>query len=266
MESIISLSILTKKLDLMQFISKRYNLVKSLLILLVLLLSNSILSQNLSFSGVLPALNVTTKFSDKLSFNFFTSTTIDAFSKQVNNIEYPSSDLQLYIQPSVIFNTSGNWNYSFSYTYQRNNPFRSIFTNEHRLWEQALYTKKYSKFKLTNRFRFEERFIENKQINRYPLSTRIRYQIGFSAPFNKNAKLYYTGYNEFYFSLSGPKNAIYSENWTYLGFGASLSNRSKFEVGYLFQTLVRNLAKDLRFLNLVQLTWIYTLGITKNTK
>ncbi len=246
--------------------SSRLNLNNSILIVLVLFLSKTIQGQNLSFTGVLPVLNVTTKFSDRLGYNFFTSTTIDAFSKQINNIVYPSTDLQLYIQPSVIFNTSGNWSYSLSYTYQRNNPFRTIFINEHRLWEQALYTKKYSKFKISNRFRFEQRFIENKQINRYPLSTRLRYQIGFSAPFGKKGKYYCTGYNEFYFSLSGPKNATYSENWTYFGLGSSLTNRSKLEFGYLFQTLVRNPAKELRFLNLLQFSWIYTVGMTNKSK
>ncbi len=220
----------------------------------------SLQAQNLTFFGTLPAINLSGSISEKFDYNFFGSTTIDAFNKEIDGIYYPSTDLQLYIQPSLIYKFKKQLNFSFSYTYQRNNPFRTIFVNEHRLWQQAMFTKNLKLGKLTNRIRFEERFIENKVIGNYPLSTRLRYQIGFTMPLKKNGKetnLYYLNTsNEFYFSLSGQKNALFSENWAYFGLGVNLSAKSKFEMGYLFQTLVRNPEKDLRFLNLIQVTWI----------
>ena len=63
-------------------------------------------------------------------------------------------------------------------------------------------------------------------------------------------------YNECYFSLNGTKNATYSENWTYAGIGYNLGNMWRIELGYLYQIYVRNQAKDLRFLNLIQLMWV----------
>jgi hypothetical protein len=247
-------------------------IIKRLPILCLFIAINySIWAQSISFFGALPAINLTARLTEKCNFNMFASTTIDAFTREIDGINYPSSDLQLYLQPSIVYNPTKQINFSFSYTYQRNNPFRTIFVNEHRLWQQAMFIKNLNKGKLTNRFRFEERFIENKLTEHYPLSTRLRYQIGYTVPLKRKqketSKIYFNTYNEFYFSLSGQKNAFYSENWSYAGVGFNLSHYNKIELGYLFQTFVRNPAKDLRFLNLIQVTWIKNFnGLQPRTK
>ena len=227
---------------------------------LVIMVTPRIEAQTLTFYGAIPSINLTQNLSKNFNFNFFASTTIDAFDRKIESITYPSTDLQLYIQPSLIYHASKPFSYAFSYTYQRNNPFRTFYVNENRLWQQLTYTRQLSSVKWTNRLRFEERFIENKITNQYPLSTRLRYQIGFTAPLRlnkqKTSSFYWSAYNEFYFSLSGAKNATYSENWSYLGLGLKLSERNKLEVGYLFQTLVRDPQQDLRFLHLAQITWV----------
>ena len=226
------------------------------------------ISQTLTFYGTIPTISITKELSKKIKFNFFTSTTIDAFDRKIESVFYPSSDLQLYIQPSIVYQANKSISYSLSYTYQRNNPFRSIFVNEHRLWQQVLYIRNYSTFKWTNRLRVEERFIENKLTEIYPLSTRLRFQIGVISPFkflNQN-KMYWSAHNEFYFSLSGQKNALYSENWSYLGIGFELSTKNKIEFGYLFQSLVRNQQRDLRILHLAQFSWISNFDRSCNRK
>jgi len=240
-----------------------------IILFLILLFQGSIgISQTLTFYGTIPTISITKKLSDKFKFNFFASTTIDAFDRKIESVIYPSSDLQIYIQPSIVFQANKSISYSLSYTYQRNNPFRSIFVNEHRLWQQVMYVKNFSIFNLTNRFRFEERFIENKLTGVYPLATRLRFQIGVSSPFkflNQN-KMYWSAYNEFYFSLSGQKNALYSENWSYLGIGSKLSIKNKIEIGYLFQSLVRNPQRDLRILHLAQISWISNFDSSSSRK
>jgi len=226
-------------------------------------------AQDLAFYGFLPAINVTGNFGGKINVNLFSSTTIDAVNERIGGIEYPATDFQFYLQPSVIYVHSPQLNFAASYTYQRNNPFQDNFVNEHRLWQQVIYAMPLGAGKLNQRLRLEERFIENRVTSKYPYFTRARYQIGYNQPLQGRTleahEFYLNTYNEFYFSLTGAKNATYSENWTYGGVGYDLGNLGRFEVGYLFQTAVRNAQKDLRFLNLAQVMWVKNFSLKKKT-
>jgi len=121
--------------------------------------------------------------------------------------------------------------------------------------------------RLTNRFRFEERFIENEVEEKFPLSTRLRYQVGFSCPLQGKTleanEFYINTYNEVYFSLSGLRNAFYSENWSYLALGYSTKSIGRIELGLMEQIAVRNKDRDLRFLNLAQVMWITNFDFRK---
>lgn len=217
-------------------------------------------AQNISFYGFLPAISQTGRISNRVDYNLFISSTIDAFKSNQHDVEYPAKDFQLYIQPSIIYKFSPDFNVAASYTYQRNNPLTKDYSNEHRLWQQCIFSRSIKKTRITNRFRFEERFIQNRATNDYPLSTRARYQLGINLPLQgktlDNNEFYFNAYNEVYFSLTGTKNATYSENWTYAGLGYRISNTSRVEVGYLLQILVRDAKQDLRYLNLAQISWI----------
>ena len=236
---------------------------KKILLISIILNFNISFSQNLKFYGFLPILNQTGKINKKTNYNLFISTTLDSFNQNINGIEYPATDLQFYLQPSIIYIFSPKINYSLSYTYQRNNPFNENYLNEHRICAQIAFLYNIANSRLSNRLRLEERFIENKINNSYPFSTRLRYQIGFNTPF-KNKDFYLNTYNEFYFSLTGAKNATYSENWAYIGCGYKIGKTSQLEVGYLNQIAVRNKQKDLRFLNLLQIMWITNFNFKKN--
>lgn len=227
-------------------------------------------TQNLIFYGFLPALNQTGRISKKVNYNLFTSTTIDAFDEKINSVDYPATDLQFYLQPSIIYVHSPNLNFAGSYTYQRNNPINKNFINEHRLWQQVIFSHPVFGGRLTNRFRFEERFIENKVTGEYPFLTRQRYQVGFNIPLQGRTldkhEFYLNTYNEFYFSLTGAKNATYSENWTYVGCGYDLAKMGRIELGYLLQVAVRNKQQNLRFLNLTQIMWVTNFNFPKKKK
>lgn len=229
-------------------------------ILKLILVSGIAFSQNLTFYGLLPAFNQTGRINEKVNYNLFVSTTIDAFDRKINGVEYNANDMQFYFQPSFIYVISPKSNLAGSYTYQRNNPFNGNFVNEHRLWQQAIFSFPVSGGIITNRFRLEERFIENKITHEYPFSTRARYQVGFNMPLQGRTldahEFYFNTYNEFYFSLTGAKNATYSENWSYAACGYNFGKTGRFELGYLLQLFVRNKQKDLRILNLAQITWI----------
>ena len=217
-------------------------------------------AQDLTFYGFLPAFSQTGRINQQMDYSFFASTTIDAFATTVNNVNYPAKDLQLYIQPSIIYKFSPNVNTSFSYTYQRNNPLTDDYSNEHRIWEQIIFGHNVQKLRFTHRIRFEQRFIENVKTGEYPLATRLRYQFGTNFPLQgktlDKGEFYFNTYNEFYFSLTGIKNATYSENWSYAGIGYNFGVMGRLEIGYLLQFAVRNTAQDVRIFNLLQTTWI----------
>lgn len=227
-------------------------------------------AQNLSFYGILPAINQTGRINSKLNYNLFLSTTIDAFKTEAAGTTYPPSDFQLYIQPSISYLFSQKLNVTGSYTYQRNNPFNGNFSNEHRLWQQIVFSHPFPKLNLNNRFRLEERFIQNRLTGNYPFSSRLRYQLDINKPLKwkklKNQGYYLRTYNEFYFSIYGAKNAFYSENWAYLGLGVELGKPGKIEFGYLNQVFVRNSDQDLRILNLLQIAWITNFNLKKSKK
>lgn len=229
-------------------------------IFVMLLSSWSLSAQNLSFFGALPAVSCSARMSNKINLNVFISSTIDGVDRTISGVRYPASDLQFYLQPSVVYIHSPQVNFGASYTYQRNNPFNSNYVNEHRLWEQIIFSFPVSAALQTNRIRFEERFIQNRDKRKYPFSTRIRYQAGLNLPLRGRSldvhEFYFNVYNEFYFSLTGLKNATWSENWSYSGVGYAISKKSRFETGYLLQILVRNKQRNLRLLSLIQLMWI----------
>ncbi len=241
---------------------------KKILLLGIICFSYLLQGQNLTFEGLLPAWNQTGVISKKLNYNLFLSTTIDAFTKNIGGVKYPKTDLQLYVQPSLIYVHNANWNFATSYTYQRNNPLNDRYTNEHRLWQQVIYSHPMSQGRMTHRLRLEERFIQNRLTDKYPLSTRARYQIGFNMPLQGKTldekEFYLNTYNESYFSLTGAKNATYSENWTYLGTGYNFGKMGRLELGYLLQVSVRDKQQDLRFLNLAQIMWITRFDFKKH--
>lgn len=231
------------------------------------ILCSAIHCQNLSFSGILPAISQTGRISERFNYNIFISNTFDAYNKNINNVEYPATDLQFYFQPSIIYLHSPNINFASSITYQRNNPFNGNFVNEVRLWQQCIFSAPVLNGRLINRFRFEERFIQDKVTDRFPFSTRARYQLGINFPLQGQKldanEFYINAYNEFYISLSGAKNALFSENWTYGGVGYNFGKLGRFEMGFLYQVAVRNKQKDLRILNLIQLMWLTNIHFRK---
>lgn len=232
---------------------------KLLLFFSFLFFSNLLQAQDVTLAGIFPVWSQTGRINNKLNYNFFIATTIDPFNVKKGGVEYPAGDLNLYIQSSIIYVVNANWNIAGSYTYQGVNPFGENFFNEHRIWEQVIFSNALGKGRMTHRVRLEERFIENRATGTYPLSTRTRYQLGFNMPLQgrtlEEKEFYLNAYNEFYFNMTGAKNTTYSDNWAYVGCGYNLGKMGKLELGYLLQTSVRDKQKDLKFFNIMQIMW-----------
>lgn len=235
------------------------------LIALYILLQSNAFAQDLNFLGLIPTFSQTGRINQRLNYNIFVSETIDILNEKISNINYPASNLQLYIQPSIIYTYSQNLNFaaSITYNYQKGNPDVPFF-KELRPWQQIVYAHNISHGRMSHRLRFEERFIKNEATKKWPVTTRLRYQIGYNIPLNGKTleynEFYFNCYNEFYFTLTVPegaiRNALYSEDWIYAGIGYQLPGFGRLEIGPLSQFLVRNRQQDLRNLFLLQIAWI----------
>jgi hypothetical protein len=223
-------------------------------------------SQNLNFYGILPSYSQTGLISRKLDYNFFVSATYSTFETNFGGLNYPSRFLQVYAQPSIIYKYSPDLNFALSltYNYQRGNPL-SMYFNEFRPWQQVVFSHRLFKFKgrFSHRLRFEQRLIKNTgDIRR--MTTRLRYQIGYMIPLQGKTldahELYINMYNEFYFSLSNPearpRNAFFSENWTYIGIGLNTGKWGRIEIGPLYQGAYRNRQHERRNLSMLQILWV----------
>ncbi len=229
-------------------------------------------AQNLNYVGIIPTLSQTGRLHSRLTYNLFISETLDLFDNTTDGVYYPSKPLQLYIQPSLTWLYSPNWNFagSVTYNYQRSNPDVPYF-REIRPWEQAVYGHSLFGGRMTHRLRFEQRFIQNQVTEKWPMTTRLRYQIGFSIPLQgttlDDGEFYFNCYTEYYFTLTVPegtrRNALYSEFWAYAGIGYQTKKYGRLEVGPLAQYNVRDIQHDLRNLYLLQIAWITNFNFKK---
>jgi len=239
---------------------------KIFLVISLVLTQHFSFAQDLTFFGFIPSYSQTGIISKKFDYNFFASVTNSALPVTYRGIEYSPKILQTYIQPSIIYKFRPNINFSASVTfnYQRSNP-NAFYFREWRPWQQVIYTHNPFNYKgrLSHRIRFEERFIKN--INdKYRMTTRLRYQIGYLIPLQGKTldakEVYFNTYYELYFSLSNsksrPRNALHSEDWAYAGLGYNTNKLGRIEVGFLYQTNVRDRLKERRNLALLQILWV----------
>lgn len=219
-------------------------------------------AQNINQVGFLPILTHTF-VAPKWDVSILGASKISANSQSVEGVVYPASILEVYFQLQASRKLTSNVVVSGSYGYQRNNPFRENYTNEHRLGQQLIWVVSSKKGHFYQRFRAEERFIQDKSHQYYQFGTRARYQVGLTRDFGSSHFINLS--NEIFAIPSGPKNAFLSENIFYLGIGRKVK-KGNIEVGIVFNTIVRNNDHDLRNLLLLQLLWSGSMTRMKEKK
>ncbi|TAE21346.1 MAG: DUF2490 domain-containing protein [Cytophagales bacterium] len=235
-------------------------------LLLLMLTTQCVYAQLWSYFGVFPQYSQTGNLTKRLTYNAFVSSTLNPFRQTTEAKYFPTSDLQYYLQPSLHYKLTPNTQLGIGYAYVKHHLF-GLYVNENRVWAQATTSLPLWKGRLTHRLRYEERYPLNLKTKQWSYAQMFRYHVGFALPLY-NTKERKTGpfvsvSNEAFLCLSGAKNsavssknAFYGENWTYAGVGYNFGNRmGKLELGYTFQDLVRNPAKEHRHLHLAQLTW-----------
>lgn len=219
-----------------------------------------------SYFGFFPQYAQTGSIAKRLTYNAFVSSTLDPFRRITETKYFPANDLQLYLQPSLHYKLTPNTQLGIGYAYVKHHLF-GLYVNENRVWAQAVAGHPLWKGRLMHRLRYEERYPLNLKTRQWSYAQLFRYHVGYTLPLYK-AKVRQAGpfvsvSNEAFLCLSGAKNspvssknAFYGENWTYGGVGYNFGNRwGKVEIGYTFQDMVRNPAKEHRHLHLVQATW-----------
>lgn len=231
---------------------------KKLLIFIFLyfLSVNHLYSQDLNFPGTAPSISLTVHLK-RIDINFLSANKFRLGDHRVKDVDYKQQWLEIYSQGLASYKINDHWQLASGYGFQRNNPLKNNWRNEHRLVQQVMYVVPVKSFKLYNRFRFEERWFS------YPSSpnafgTRARYQAGIIKRLN-NSMLYWQLNDEIYATTSGPRFSFISENWLYTGVGFPVRSLGNFEMGIGYNSVSRNTEKDLMSLILLQVNWSFVI-------
>ncbi|HAT6978883.1 TPA: DUF2490 domain-containing protein [Legionella pneumophila] len=124
-------------------------------------------------------------------------------------------------------------------------PFANPPVNENRVWQQLLWSKEYTRFRLTARSRLEERFIQR------AIHTAWRYRQLFKTNIfiPKHPKYAAVITDEAFFHLNDfniQRNQGFDQNRLFVGLGYRTSTNSTIEIGYLNQMIKRVNSPDYR--------------------
>lgn len=140
---------------------------------------------------------------------------------------------QLLLRTGLGYNLSENNNILMGYGYILSENYigdtdDKVQVNEHRIYQQFISKQKFKKMSLQHRFRFEERFVEDE------FKMRFRYFLGLNVELSKKEikKYYLSAYNEIFLNT---KSSIFDRNRLYGGIGYRLSDKIRFEIGYMNQ-------------------------------
>lgn len=145
---------------------------------------------------------------------------------------------QILLRPAVNFQLNKKvmltGGYGFVETYRYGDyPVKESFL-EHRTYEQAQITQKFLGLDFQNRLRLEQRHILG-YAARY--ENRFRYMLRTNIPL-KNKRYYIGLYDEVFYNFG--KNVsfnVFDQNRAYAALGRNLAHQTRFEVGFLEQTV-----------------------------
>lgn len=130
--------------------------------------------------------------------------------------------------------------------------------DEHRIWQQFMWSPKFANCSFIWRSRFEQRFLETGD----DMGLRFRQFFKVDKPFHCDSPFSFVVWNETFLDLNetdwGQQGRL-GQNRLFLGIGKKLNglNKPKFEIGYLNQ-LNRNKPGDDRINHILSLNWFFT--------
>lgn len=220
-------------------------------------------SQSLHYGGVFPTIDHSGDLTSKLGYGLYYFAAIPLANLKDPDIGSDATFLLFYSEQSLTYSLNKHFSFTGSYVYQRANVLDPYYVNENRFYVQAKYTHSLNKLNFAHRVRFDGRFIQSGYSRETTFAHRARYLIGFDVPLKtKKENLYFTAYEELFFSTVNGADPVYEENWAYAALGIKLNERNKIEPGLLYITW--SIGKPNWFNQYYfQLTWISHLDFTK---
>lgn len=217
-------------------------------------------SQSSYVVGVFPTLDHSGTLSNKFDYGLYYFAAFPLINLQKPDVSRNAYFNLLYFEQSLSYKVTEHFSITGSYVYQRANVVYDNYVNENRFYVQAKYKHAIKKVSLTHRLRFDGRFIHNQYTNETPFTHRLRYLIGMDVPISE--KIYFTAYEEAFFSTFKNATAVYGENWAYAAIGKKLNSNNKIEAGILYITWNTGPSSWYNQYYL-QLTWINHLDFRK---
>jgi Protein of unknown function (DUF2490) len=235
-----------------------------------MLFSTIVQAQNLSLVGVSPSYSLTGKLAPKIAYNINLMSVINATNQTIDGKLFPSGQAHFLQTGMLIYQLNKQFSVGGGYTHGNHNIF-GLKESEHRFLAQTSYQTKFNKLVFSNRLRYELRYPFNEKTAIRSRADVVRYQFWLTYPlYDPRASskgFFLSASNEVFLYLKGAINGpvssknggLWSENWSHIGGGYN-AGRTRIELGYCFQSLVRNQAKDYRFFNLLQVNLYSTLN------
>lgn len=205
---------------------KKRSRFKSVMLLLVLLVSKTGIAQNSDLGNW---------------FIYFGNQKISNKWAWWNEVQYRNynfaGDLQqLLLRTGISYNlTENNNNVLLGYGFIRSENYRpgtndKTGTNEHRLYQQFISRQNFGRVFIQHRYRVEERFLPS------DFQMRFRYFLAFNVPLNKKAMdknaVYLSAYNEIFINA---QNNFFDRNRLYGAIGYVINKNFRAEAGLMAQ-------------------------------
>ena len=159
---------------------------------------------------------------------------------------------QLLLRPAVGYQLTSTISLWQGYAWVAN--YEPRYLQEHRIFQQLIYSKKFSTFKLFSRSRLEERWIQNA----IGTAVRARTMLRGDFPLTADPALALAAYDEIFVNLNtirqGPE-AGFEQNRFFLGLNYTISSNLNIDVGYqlqLINTPLSGLANQANHILLIQ--------------
>lgn len=227
-------------------------------------------SQDLHLRGIATNYSQTGKITPKLSYNLHVLSVVNTSKLKIGDKTFPSGHTHFIPHLLLNYKITDKWNVGGGYAFGRHDIF-GLRENENRFIAQTGFNQKFKKITFNNRGRIEFRSPLNLQTKIRSNATIFRYQLGLNYPLYDTKKykkgFYALASNEVFLYLKGATNGpvssknglLLSENWSNVGLGYT-TGKNRLEFGYGFQSLVRNKKQEMRFLNLLQLSFTTTIN------
>lgn len=231
--------------------------------LLGVLISNFHLSaQNINYFGLFPTIDHSGKLSERWSYNVYLFDAIKPYNSTENNIRDESRSFFIYGEGGISYQLTPNWSITSAYVFERQNPFKNYWRNEHRVFQQLTYKTQIRKGEGKFRIRFDERFKRRSFEDKASFSHRARVLFGYKMKV-LNDKYYLLMYSECFFNTTKASKHFFEENWSAFQLGIPINDLSSLEIGPLYVGWVNNVQKDWLHQFYLQLTWATSLDFSK---